>query len=233
MSSIWEPQLFETDEAYERYRESLRIEALQNSLAEQKRCKNLRGRMEQAICRRFRGRELIEIQPYKEAIFEYLKENLNYSMEYSTGILEEYILIYYKHLAGKQISIGEVEFLHSNSRTFDNDVTKSLRDRYFECDHILEMVSIGIGMIKEDLIKLIESDSPDQPTLDEFEDKVVKFFASKKSNNPYEISISDFYRAIKTIRELRNNPRLMGLTDDEMHLKMDKKLPPLRKRTHY
>lgn len=229
-SSIWEPDIYPSREVWDAY-----VAREQNSRekAEEERCKNLRVKMEEAICRSFSGEELIKIQPYKEAIFAYLKENLNYGMENSSYDLGRYIGIYYKHLAGKQISLGEVEFLQSNSRTFDNGVTKSLIARYFECERVLEIVSIEIGMTKEDLIKLIESDSPNQPTLDEFEDKVVKLFASKKNNNPYKISAPDFYRAIKTIRALRNKPNLMGLTYDEMHLRMDGQLPPLRKSTRY
>lgn len=233
MSSVWEPPLFESDEAYERYIEGLKIEALQRSLDEQERCRNLRGMMEQAICRRFKGKGLKKIQPYKEAIFEYLKENLNYRMEYSSDILGWYIEIYYKHLTSKQLSIGEVSFLQSNSRTFDNDVTRSLRNRYFECDNVLNEISILTGTNKDEIIKLIEGSVSEQHALDEFVNKVATFFALKKNGTPSGISVSNFYEAIETIRELRNRPYLMGLTYDGMHLKMDKKLPPLKPKNRF
>ena len=95
-SSIWEPDIYPSREVWDAY-----VAREQNSRekAEEERCRNLRGMMEQAICRRFKGKKLNEIQPYKDAIFAYLKDNLNYDMEYSSYDLGRYIEIYYKHLA--------------------------------------------------------------------------------------------------------------------------------------
>lgn len=228
-SSIWEPDIYPSREVWDAH-----VAREQNSRekAEENRCKKLREKMEEAICRSFSGEELIKIQPYKEAIFGYLKDNAKYGIEDLPITLENYIVIYYKDLAGKHVTTSEYGFVQLNSRTINNTITNKLNNRYFDCDHILEMVSIDIGMSKEEIIALIEIDNVDesQSNLDIFKDKVSKLLTLKRNNDPFAISASDFVTAINTIKLLRGNPKMMGLTYNEMLRRMDKKLPPRTRR---
>lgn len=226
-----EPDIYPSREVWDAY---VAREQINHIYAEEERCKKLRAKMEEAICRSFSGEELIKIQPYKEAIFGYLKDNAKYGIEDLPATLENYIVIYYKDLAGKNVTTSEYGFVQLNSRTINNTITNKLNNRYFDCDHVLEMVSIDIGMTKEEIIALIEIDNVDesQSNLDIFKDKVSKLLTLKDNNDSLGqvISVSEFITAINTIKQLRRNPEMMGLTYDEMRLKTDKKLPPLRRR---
>lgn len=224
-----EPDIYPSREEWGAY---VAREQILRAKAEEERCTELRDKMEEAICRRFSGEELIKIQPYKEAIFGYLKNNAEYGIENIPATLGNYIEIYYKDLTGKQVTTSEYGFVQLNSRTINNTITSKLISRYFHCDYILEMVSIDIGMSKEEIIALIEIDNVDesQSKLDIFKDKVSKLLTLKANNDPLSISASEFITAITTIKQLRGNPKMMGLTYDEIRLRTEKRLPPLKRR---
>lgn len=234
-SSILEPDIYTSREDFDAYvaKEQYAREKEQyaREKAEERRCKNLKAKMEEVICRSFSGEELTKIQTYKEAIFGYLKDNAKYGIENFPSTLENYIAIYYKDLAGKPVTTSEYGFVQLNSRTTNNTITHKLNRRYFICDGILESVAREIEMDKEEIIALIDRDNMGKslPNLDIFKDKVIKSLTLKRDDDSFVPSVSDFVTAISTIKQLRGNPKMMGLTYDGMILRTEGKLPPLRR----
>ena len=224
----WEPPLFETDEEYEKHKEYLKEQANLRKIAEQERCNELRLKMEQAICKNFSGKNLIQIQYYKDAIFLYLRDNAKYGIENSESILGRYIAIYYKNLTGQKISINEYLFLQSASRTTNNIVTELLYNKYLYSDDLIKDIAIDIGIEKSLIIEMIEN--ANESNLYEFKNKILILC---KQNEKSIYSTSEIIEAFDTVRKLRREPSLMGLTYDGMRLKFDKILPPLRKNRRF
>ena len=68
----------------------------EDELQEQKRCQQLRLKIEEVICKNFSNDELKEIQLYKEAIFSYLKDNGKLDLVNNLSSLAYCINIYYR-----------------------------------------------------------------------------------------------------------------------------------------
>lgn len=96
--------------------------------------------------------------------------------------------------------------------------------QYINSETILNCVAIYIGIEESKFIEMIEQASAQQ--LETIKDKLWELYShsDKKIYNSYEVD-----NAIDTIRRLRRNPSLMGLTRDGMRLKFEHVLPPLRK----
>lgn len=104
---------------------------------------------------------------------------------------------------------------------------KHFVNEYIHNISIVECVAIDIGIEESKFIEIIERASASQVRI--ITDKLWELYKldDKKIYNSYEIE-----NAIDTIRRLRRNPSLMGLTRDGMRLRFEHVLPPLRKKTY-
>ena len=96
-------------------------------------------------------------------------------------------------------------------------------NQYIDNILIVKCVAIDIGIEKSDFIEIIEQTNESE--LEKIKDRLYKLYENKKLIfNTYQV-----LNAIDTIRRLRRNPSLMGLTHDGMRLKFDLIMPTLRK----
>lgn len=108
--------------------ESGRQKRIEEELEKARREQNLRLKMEEVICKRF-SNNLTEIQPYKEEIFSYLKDNGKFDLIGEPSKLASFIWSYYRVLSGKDVSLDEYISLQSYSRTFENEITAVLESK--------------------------------------------------------------------------------------------------------
>lgn len=213
-SSFFEPNIFPDN-----YEEIIRLESIQRELDEQRRYRKLKEKVEKAICKLFTGNELKQIQPYKEVIFEYIQSNgideLTYSTPESQDKLNIFIKIYYKILTNKFVSLDEYAILQALHKNLDNDISSILRGKYSNSETILEFMAIDLGISEFDIKSFIDGHSSD-----EFVSLLSVRIASKYGNDPTKIN--EIKNAIITIKTLRSNPQLMGLSHEEMLRKFDK-----------
>lgn len=105
------------------------------------------------------------------------------------------------------------------NKTIENFYT----NLYIDNISVIEYIAIDIGIAESEFIEIIEQAKEAQ--IDIIKERLCQLYMDKKNiYNSYQV-----LNAIDNIRELRRKPSLMGLTRDEMKLRFDKVLPPLRK----
>lgn len=170
----------------------------EEELQEQKRCQQLRLKIEEIICKIFSNDELKEIQPYKEAIFSYLKDNGKLDLVNNISSLSACINIYYRMLKGENVGLDEYVFLQSSSRTSENEIAREIAKQYSISNEIL------ISMATE---KCIEQGGSydDNDSINEIIDEMFKNF---KSENLENLSNDELNNAIRTMIYLHSNTNL-------------------------
>ena len=135
------------------------------------------------------------------------------------------VTILYKILREGRASTSEYCTLNELSKINNNITTDDFLNKYSESYFLIDKIAKKIGMSHHQLIDKIEY--ADNVNLEELKNSLSKLFSN--TDLTFEISSSDVINAIDTIRKLRINPVLMGLTYDEMSIYLDKSLVLKRK----
>ena len=122
---------------YEEFAKAERQKRIEEELQDAERREILKLRMEEVICKMFSDKDLVEIQPYKEAIFIYLNNNGNFDIIYDISKLQSFVRIYYRILSKKNVALSEYILLQSLSRTPKNEVTEKIQRQFDEAKDIL------------------------------------------------------------------------------------------------
>lgn len=181
--------------------EELRLERekrIEEELQEQKRCQQLRLKIEEIICKTFSDEKLKEIQPYKEAIFSYLKDNGKLDLVNNVSALSGCINIYYRILKGENVGIDKYVFLQSSSRTSENEIAREIAKQYSISNDIL------ISMATEKCIEQGGS-SFDNDSINEIIYEMLKKFESENLEN---LPFDELNNAIRTMIYLQSNTNL-------------------------
>ena len=103
----------------------------------------------------------------------------------------------------------------------DNDFL----NQYINSEIIVKDVAIDLGIKESEFIKIIEN--VDDRMLNIIKDSLYRLYIEKDEEIYNSIQIID---AIDSVRKLRKDPSLMGLTYSGMKLKFDLTLPSLRRK---
>ena len=100
-------------------------------------------------------------------------------------------------------------------------------NEYINSEIIVKYVAIDLEIKESKFIKIIEN--VDDRMLNIIKDSLYKLYIKKDGEIYNAFQIID---AIDTVRKLRREPSLMGLTYSGMKLKFDLTLPPLRRKKY-
>lgn len=98
-------------------------------------------------------------------------------------------------------------------------------NEYINSEVIVKYVAIDLGIKESEFIKIIEN--VDDRMLNIIKDSLYRLYIEKDEEIYNSIQIID---AIDSVRKLRKDPSLMGLTYSGMKLKFDLTLPSLRRK---
>lgn len=103
---------------------------LEQELIEQKRCKNIKNKMEEVIVRNYKKKDIKDIQPYKDAIYAGLVDYAVLDIAEDEQILFNFVDTYYDILKSDKVDIYGYVYIQSLLRNNDSFITGVILNDY-------------------------------------------------------------------------------------------------------